>query len=120
MAGQRLNAPSAPAARPVTVPGVGAQRSPRITPQQAVRASGGVARGLGGFLRPFGRVGRSIFLEVSGVFFLLFVLVFGNWTWRTRASCVHGPEHARFLVYAAMTLIFLYLTASSFWRARRR
>lgn len=118
IAGQRLNA-SASAPRPVTVPGVGAQR-PRISPQQAAHATGGVARGVGGFLRPFGRVGRSIFLEVTGVFFLLFVLVFGNWAWRLRAQYAQGPEHPKFLVYAGMMLVFLYLTASSFWRARRK
>jgi hypothetical protein len=124
IAGQRIAASQTAAAggsapRPVTVSGVGAQR-PRISSQQAVRAGGSVARGLGGFLRPFRRVGRSVFLEVTGVFFLLFVMVFGNWAWRTRASYAHGPEHTRFLVYAAMMLAFLYLTASSFWRAKRK
>ena len=79
-----------------------------------------MARGVGGFLRPFRRVGHSVMLEVTGVFFLLFVLVFGNWAWRTRASFDHGPEHTRFLVYAAMAVVFLYLSASSFWRARRK
>lgn len=122
VAGQRLagstpNGPSTP--RPITVAGVGAQR-PHISPQQAVRAGGSVARGVGGFLRPFGRVGHSVMLEVTGVFFLLFVLVFGNWAWRTRASFDHGPEHTRFLVYTAMAVVFLYLSASSFWRAKRK
>lgn len=79
-----------------------------------------MARGLGGFLRPFGRVGHSIFLEVTGVFFLLFVLIFSNWAWRTRADYAHGPDHTKFMVYSAMVLVFLYLSASSFWRARRR
>jgi hypothetical protein len=64
--------------------------------------------------------GGIVFLEVTGVFFLLFVLVFGNWTWKVRASYAHGPDHTKFLVYAAMTLVFLYLTVSSFWRARKR
>jgi hypothetical protein len=122
IAGQRIAGPTQSASatpRPVTVPGVGAQR-PRISPQKAVRAGGSVARGLGGFLRPFRRVGHSVFLEVTGVFFLLFVLVFGNWAWRTRASYAQGPDHTRFLVYSAMALVFLYLSASSFWRAKRK
>ncbi len=122
MAGQRLAGPGtsgAAAPRPVTVPGVGAQR-PRISPEKAVRAGGSVARGLGGFLRPFRRVGHSVFLEVTGVFFLLFVLTFGNWAWRTRTSYAHGPDHTRFLIYSAMTLVFVYLTVSSFWRAKRK
>lgn len=93
---------------------------PRISPQKAVRAGGSVARGMGGFLRPFGRVGHSIFLEVTGVFFLLFVLVFGNWAWKLRTQYATGPDHTRFIVYAGMMLLFLYLSASSFWRARRK
>lgn len=119
IAGQTIAGPSTSAARPVTVPGVGAQR-PRVSAQQAVRAGGSVTRGVGGFLRPFARVGRSILLEVTGVFFLLFVLVFGNWAWRLRAQYAHGPDHTKFMVYAGMMLVFAYLTASSFWRARRK
>lgn len=107
------------ASGPVTVPGVGAQR-PRINAQQGARAGGSITRGLGGFVRPFARVGRSLFLEVTGVFFLLFVLVFGNWAWRLRAQYLEGPEHSKFLVYAGMMLVFAYLTTSSFWRARRK
>jgi len=79
-----------------------------------------VARGLGGFLRPFRHVGRSLFLEVTGVFFFVFVMVFGNWAWKLREGYAHGPDHQRFLVYIAMTVLFLYLTVSSFWRARKR
>jgi hypothetical protein len=119
IAGQRIAASGSSAPRPVTVPGVGAQR-PRINAQQAARAGGSISRGLGGFVRPFARVGRSLFLEVTGVFFLLFVLVFGNWAWRLRAQYLQGPEHSKFLVYAGMMLVFAYLTASSFWRARRK
>lgn len=112
IAGQTIAGSSASAPHPVTVRGVSAP--------QAVRAGGSLTRGVGGFLRPFARVGRSVLLEVTGVFFLLFVLVFGNWAWRLRAQYVHGPEHTKFLVYAGMMLVFAYLTASSFWRARRK
>ena len=81
---------------------------------------GSVMRGLGGFVRPFTRVGGIVFLEVAGVFFLLFVLVFGEMTWRLRDGLTQGPHHAKFLVSAALALVFLYLCVSSFWRARRR
>lgn len=118
MAGQRIAASGSSTPRPAN-PGGGAQR-PRISAQQAARAGGSISRGLGGFVRPFARVGHSIFLEVTGVFFLLFVLVFGNWAWRLRSQYVHGPEHAKFLVYLGMMLVFAYLAASSFWRARRK
>jgi hypothetical protein len=91
----------------------------------AAQAAGGVARGIGGFLRPFRRLGGIIWLEVMGVFFFLFVLVFGQAVWRTRASYAHsqdalGKDHGTFLLSAAFMLIFLYLSLSSFWRARRK
>lgn len=86
----------------------------------AARVSSGVARGVGGFLRPFRRVGGIVFLEVTGAFFLLFVLVFGAMVWRLRGDYAHGPAHTKFLVAVGMTVVFLYLSLSSFWRANRR
>jgi hypothetical protein len=94
-----------------------------VTPASATgykRTSSSVSRGVGGFLRPFRRVGGIVFLEVVGVFFLLFVLIFGQMAWRMRASYATGPDHWRFLAAAAMMLVFLYLCVSSFWRARKR
>jgi hypothetical protein len=124
MAGQRLAGTGGSPSAPVTVAGVGGPGTTRISARQAGRTtravSGGVARGIGGFLRPFHRIGGTILLEVTGVFFFLFVLVFGNWAWKLRAQYAHGPEHMRFLVYAGMCMLFLYLSISSFWRARRR
>lgn len=80
----------------------------------------GVARGLGGFFKPFRKVGGKIWLEVVGVFFLLPVLVFTPFVWRTRASWMHGPDHRTFVASAVIIVIFLYLGISSFWRAGRR
>ena len=55
--------------------------------QTASRARGGILRGVGGFLRPFGRVGGILWLEVTGVFFLIFVPVFAwRGMWPARAS----------------------------------
>ena len=124
MAGQRLGPtqvsearPGAPSgARPMTIDA----DSVRASGRTAGRATGSVARGLGGFFRPFRRVGNIVFLEVVGGFFFLFVILFGTRAWPLRAQAVHGPEHIRFLVYAAMTLLFLYLSVSSFWRAKKK
>jgi hypothetical protein len=79
-----------------------------------------VSQGVGGFLRPFRRVGGILWLEVTGVFFLLPVIVFGPNLWRYRASYAHGPEHRTFIVSAIIVVVFLYLGVSSFWRAQRR
>ena len=124
MAGQRLagsagNAtPTAP--RPVTVGGAGAPAIQRDAGRQTGKATVNVARGLGGFMRPFRRVGGILVLEVTGVFFLLFVLVFGQMAWRMRTNYAQGPDHQKFLVAAGLMLLFLYLSVSSFWRARRK
>ena len=126
IASQRLAGAANPAnARPVTtqVPAGQGAAGPtvvRTTGRTAGRATGTLARGIGGFLRPFGRVGNSLFLEVAGVFFLIFVLVFGQTLWRYRAGYMHGPDHQKFLVAAGLMLVFLYLSLSSFWRARRK
>jgi hypothetical protein len=75
---------------------------------------------MGGFIKPFRRVGGILFLEVVGGIFLLFVLVFGAAAWRMRGDYVQGPDHAKFLASVGMGLVFLYLGLSSFWRANRR
>ena len=134
LAGQRLagsgqaqagNSTGGAGTRPVTIEGVssattGRAATGRVTGRNAGRATGGLARGVGGFLRPFQRLGNILFLEVVGVFFFVFVLVFGQTAWRTRASYLHGPDHQKFLVAAALMVAFLYLSVSSFWRARRK
>jgi hypothetical protein len=89
--------------------------------QSVGHASHSVSRGVGGFLRPFRRVGGILWLEVTGVFFLIFVPVFAwRGIWPARASYAHGPDHWRFLVFTGLALVFLYLGISSFWRANRR
>ena len=118
VAGERLNAAGTPA-QP------SAQTS---APPQQVHARGVAAgkavrnapRGIGGFLRPCRRVGGIVFLEVMGVFFLVFVLVFGQMLWRAHDSYRAGPDHQKFLLAAGLVLVFLYLGVSSFWRARRK
>lgn len=83
-------------------------------------ASKRLARGVGGFLRPFARVGGIVWLEVTGVFFLLFVFVFIRAMWQMRTSAMHGPDHWKFVASGGMALVFLYLSVSSFWRARKK
>jgi len=81
------------------------------------RAAG---RGVGGFLRPFSRVGGILWLEVTGFFFGLFALYFAQDVWRVRQSYAAGPQHVHFLISAIATAVFVYLSVSAFWRARRR
>lgn len=105
-------------------PGTPQTGTPQANAATRGRAAGqttrGVARGLSGFFKPFRSVGGKIWLEVMGVFFLLPVLVFTPFVWRTRASWLHGPDHRTFVSSAVIIVIFLYLGVSSFWRAGHR
>jgi hypothetical protein len=131
MAGQRVAAgaqtagvqgPSAQAsANPPSVPM--RQFDPeaaRSTGKTAGKVTRRAARGVGGFLKPFRRVGGILWLEVMGVFFFLPVAVFAPVMWRARLNWASGPDHRTFLMAAVIVAIFLYLSLSSFWRARKR
>ena len=88
--------------------------------QAAGRTAKGVARGVGGFLRPFRRVGGILWLEMTGAFFFLFVVAAALPLWRYRPSHLNGPYDKNFLAAAGIMVVFFYLGASSFWRARKR
>ena len=123
MVGQRLaeSAQSASASPSQAVVNTGVHvEAARQVVRVGAQASADVARGVGGFLRPFGRIGRIVWLEITGVFFLLPVIAFTPNLWRMRASWAHGPDHRMFVITAAVVLVFLYLGLSSFWRARHR
>jgi hypothetical protein len=96
------------------------QDAARATGQLAGYASRNLFRGLGGFLRPFRRVGGILWLEVTGVFFFLPVLVFAPNLWRSRPHNLLGPYDKTFLVTAMVVVVFFYLGVTSFWRARKR
>lgn len=121
VAAQRINAPQ-------PTPSVQGQRQdpPANRPdlaaavQNAARARSNLGSGLAGFFKPFRRVGSIVWLEVTGVFFFLPVLVFTPTLWRTRFSYLHGPDHRTFIAAAIVVVLFFYLGVTSFLRARRK
>jgi hypothetical protein len=121
VAGQRLGAAAQPAAS-TPASGTGASQAPQSAsrPRTAGKGTANLARGLGGFFKPFRRVGGIVWLEVTGVFFFLPVVVFAPTLWRTRFSYAHGPDHRTFVASAIVVVVFFYLGVSSFWRARRK
>ena len=119
IAGQRLAGGAQAAASQHATATASAVQS-RSAGQAAGKTTRGVAHGIGGFLRPFRRVGGILWLEVTGVFFFLFALVFGTAVYRTRPLHFHGPYDKAFLISAAMMLVFLYLGVTSFLSARRK
>ncbi len=80
------------------------------------QAGRGVSRGIGGFLRPFRRVGGILWLEVTGAFFLLFAAVFALRLWQNWAGL--GWIWRALEIGAAV--VFVYLGVTSFWRAQLR
>lgn len=120
MAGQRVNAAvqGSPAPSGAQIASAGSQV--RSQGKAAGQVTLGVARGVGGFLRPFRRLGSILLLEVTGAFFFLFVVVFASFAWKNRAGYLQGPGHRDFLVSTVLMALFLYLSVSSFWRARRK
>jgi hypothetical protein len=133
IAGQRIAAAGQPAtsapvsANPVDINSVRAQSAvaaSTIRAQSQVQTVGrsvgqtspGLRSGISGFLRPFRRVGGIVWLEVTGSFFLLFAAIFALRLWQNWSGT--GAISRDFAIGAAV--VFLYLGATSFWRARRR
>jgi hypothetical protein len=88
--------------------------------EPARRVGEGTRRFGQAFLGPLKHVSATLWLEITGLFFALFALFFGQNAWNTRSSALHGPNHPQFLLYAVATLIFLYFCISSFVKAARR
>jgi hypothetical protein len=99
------------------IPNAAEIRQAKQKTHKITRAAG---RGIGGFLRPFSRVGGILWLEVTGFFFGMFTVLFATYLWRNRVGFAAGPQHSRFLFVAGLTAVFAYLTVSSFWRAKRK
>jgi len=113
LAGQAQAATATPAAQPNPP-------NTKATARAAGQMTRGVARGVGGFLRPFRRVGGIIWLEVTGVFFFLFVVAFASMAWRAHPSSIYGPYGRTFVTSIAVIVVFLYLSITSFVRARKK
>jgi hypothetical protein len=120
IAGQRVAGAQAAPGQHASAAATPSAAQSRSAGQAAGKATRGVAHGVGGFLRPFRRVGGILWLEVTGVFFLLFALVFATALYRTRPLHLHGPFDKAFVVSAVMMLVFLYLGVTSFLSARRK
>jgi hypothetical protein len=85
-----------------------------------VQVGKGVQQGMGGFFRPFKRVGGILWLEVTGFFFLLFALVFGWYMWQSITTQMPHVWNRNATISCAFMAVFLYLGVSSFWRASKR
>jgi hypothetical protein len=80
-----------------------------------VRASWQAARTT---LVSFGRVLHLLWLQVTGVFFLVFAAGGGAACWRQYRQ--HGAMYGKTVLAFAFAIVFAYFGVSSFWRASRR
>jgi hypothetical protein len=120
MARQRAQQRSA---QPGTVPTSTAPQNPETKrqPAEVGRAAGEGARRFGKAVAgPVVKTGHVLWLEITGCSFAFFALGFGVEAWRIRANWQAGVEHRHFVAYVAFAVVFLYFSATSFLRARRR
>jgi hypothetical protein len=107
-----------------TPPPAPAKQAAAHTPQVYAAHGKAVVRGTRKFgeamWRPFAHASGVLWLEITGLFFAIFTLVFASNTYRLRHDWTSGQGHSRFLTYAVVTLVFAYFTFSSFYRAHRK
>lgn len=69
---------------------------------------------------PFVHVSGVLWLEITGSFFALFSLFFIQSVYRLRADLYSGPSHRKVVIYAAVAILFLYFSVTSFYRAHKK
>lgn len=85
------------------------------------RTWGALGKGFSAFAQNVRGIARALFLEITGVFFVLFVLVGVGATWREYAAWSAGKIGPGKLVLAVcFTGLFSYFAVTSFWRSRRK
>ncbi len=107
-----------------------AARQGVVMPSQAELKQKGrdLGRGIGrgtksfgqSFFGPFAHAGGVLWLEITGCFFALFAAFFAQNLYVLRAQYAAGPLHQKFMLYGALCLVFLYFSASSFLRAKKK
>lgn len=118
--------PAAPA--PGALPAASAPKrtasTPARAPSAAALADGGrrFARGAGRFSaslwRPFAHATGVLTLQITGVFFALFALVFGAHCWQLYKASRWSDHHLP--MYGIFGVLFAWFAVSSFWRANRK
>jgi hypothetical protein len=114
-------AASAPqAAQATTTPRPPILQSAKNYAEPARRVGEGTRRFSKAFIGPLAHVSGTLWLEITGLFFALFAAFFGQNAWKIRASALHGPDHAHFLVATTAALVFAWFCIGSFVKASRR
>ena len=110
---------------PVSAPAPARPPVPRIiVPRQAAEKTRAARSGAKKFGQaiwgPFHHASSLLWLEITGLFFALFAVFFAQNVYRVHTAWKQGGEHTHFLLYVALTAIFVWFSASSFLRARKK
>ena len=121
VATQPAPAATQPAARPQ--PLLPKRSAPSAPPAPSVaEGSRRLARGAGRFSaslwRPFAHATGILTLQITGMFFAIFTLVFTVHSWQLYRAAGWRDHHLP--LYAVFAALFAWFTISSFWRASRR
>jgi len=85
------------------------------------RTLGALGAGARGVWRGLRKAAHGLFLEVAGVFFVLFVVVGAGAAWREYGAWSTGKiGPGKLLLAVSFTVLFSYFAVTSFWRSRRR
>lgn len=72
-------------------------------------------------LKSTGRAVNSLWLQVTGFFFVVFSLVFAGTAWREYQRALGGSAPVwKLWLAAGVAVLFLYFGVTAFWRSRRR
>jgi hypothetical protein len=117
----------AAAAHPAPAEGTNGRPAAPPRPPAGIKIDGKVAGAKRGakafgraFLGPFTHAGSILWLEITGLFFALFAVFFGQSSYRVRAAWRQGPEHAHMVLYVLLAVAFAWFSVSSFIRAYRK
>ena len=94
----------------------------RVAGQQAGRSRtfSAIMSGVRTTGRSLGRAAHQLWLEVTGVIFLIMALSFAGATVKEYGKYHAGGGGARFAIAVCFTITFGWFGLSSFWRARRK
>jgi len=85
------------------------------------RVLSALGAGVRAALGSFRKAAHALWLEITGVFFLLFVAVGVGATWREYGAWTAGQIGPwKVLLAVCFTVLFAYFAVTSFWRSRRK
>ena len=85
------------------------------------RLLGALGAGARGALQSFRKAAHGLFMEITGVFFVLFVVVGMGASWREYAAWSAGKiGPGKLFLAVSFTFLFSYFAMTSVWRSRRK